>query len=111
MKSFGFQKPGDRRIDIDKADFAQTETLRLIVKGWRRCIGCGSCTAACTAARFSDFNPRKVQMLARMAQFNQLAAEVAHCQLCGKCRLVCPQDVDTRKLMHELKQLQTVTAP
>lgn len=106
MKEFGFQKQNDRQIILDKVDLKQIASVLQIVKNWKRCIGCGSCTAVCTAGQFSSFNPRLTQMLARQGCFSILATEVSKCQLCGKCRMVCPRDIDTRKLMHELKQLQ-----
>jgi heterodisulfide reductase subunit C len=111
MKSFGFQKIVDRQIDLDKADLSLVQALARELTGWRRCIGCGSCSATCTAARLGSFNPRKVQMLVRMGQWDQVAQEAVHCQLCGKCRLVCPRDVDTRQLMLEFKKLQTISRP
>lgn len=106
MKEFGFQKQRDRQIDLDNIDINQIVSVIQVVENWKNCIGCGSCTAVCPAGQYSFFNPRRIQMLARQGSYSTLATEVAKCQLCGKCRLVCPRDVDTRKLMHELKQLQ-----
>lgn len=111
MKEFGFQKQKDRQVILDRVDPDLIASVHQIVKNWKRCIGCGSCSAVCTAGKFSSFNPRLTQMLARLGCYSILAAESAKCQLCGKCRIVCPRDVDTRKLMHELKQLQIRQQP
>lgn len=111
MNEFGFQKQKDRQTDLDQIDLIQIASVLQIVDSWKKCIGCGSCTAVCTAGQFSSFNPRRTQMLARQGCYSTLAIEAAKCQLCGKCRLVCPRDVDTRKLMHELKQLQISLLP
>lgn len=106
MKQFGFHKPDERQINLDDNDLRAAGAIELMVQSWKRCIGCGSCTASCTAGQFNGFNPRRLQMLVRLGCYTLLKSEIQKCQLCGKCRLVCPRGVDTRKLMHHLKQLE-----
>ena len=66
------------------------------------CIGCGGCTATCTAGMFTEFNIRKLQMLVKRGE-NQEAYDNLHkCMLCGKCLLVCPRGVDTRRMIFNM---------
>jgi len=73
------------------------------------CIGCGGCTATCTAGNLTEFNIRKLQMLVRRGETTTLKSSLHKCMLCGKCLLVCPRGVDTRRMILSLiKSLECV---
>jgi len=54
------------------------------------CIGCGGCSATCTAGNLTEFNIRKLQMLVKRGETKEVG---------GKCLLVCPRGVDTRRMI------------
>ena len=69
-----------------------------------KCIGCGACTAVCTAGNLTEFNFRKVHTLVRRGEYRGIREELAKCMLCGKCRLVCPRGINTRGVVMLIKR-------
>ncbi len=76
-----------------------------IVPSYKRCIGCGGCTASCSARQFTDFNIRKTHYYFRRGQYDKLEQELRKCMLCGKCILVCPRGVNLRSLIINMRQI------
>ena len=111
MNRFGFQISTARSIDLDRADAKLRQRLLEAVPSYRYCIGCGGCTATCSAGAFTDFNIRKTHFLFSRRQYDRLRKEVPtendlnRCMLCGKCSLVCPRGVNTRGLIVEMRKL------
>ncbi len=105
MIDWGFSILKGGHIDFDKNDFSLADKLKTVEPSFLWCIGCGSCTATCTAAQFTNFNPRKVNLLIQRGETNGLATEISKCMLCGKCQLVCPRNVNTRNVIQNLKRL------
>ena len=68
------------------------------------CIGCGACTAICTAGNLTQFNFRKVHTLVRRGEYRGAYEEMNKCMLCGKCRLVCPRGINTRGVVLLIKR-------
>ena len=96
---WGFNITAPRSIQYDENDKRMAEYIAEEVPSSRLCIGCGGCTAGCTAGELTDFNIRRIQMLVKRGE-NQTAQEQLHkCMLCGKCMLVCPRGVETRKMI------------
>ncbi len=105
MKSFGYTINADRQIDYDVNDHELIARIREMEPTVDICIGCGSCTATCTAGSFTDFNIRRIHTFLRRAETLGLKKELEKCMFCGKCQLVCPRGVNLRNLilvMHAL---------
>ena len=101
---FGFSITKGRQIDYDKNDkklyhFVVSKEPSLLL-----CIGCGGCTATCTAANFTDYNFRKLHNLLMRGETQNLEESMKKCMLCGKCKLVCPRGVNTRNVIFTLKR-------
>lgn len=106
MIDFGYTIAPTRRIDLDHAG-PQLRLCRQVldeVPSSRLCIGCGTCTAGCTAAQFSDFNIRRVHLCFSRGRHEGLAESLQRCMLCGKCLLSCPRGVNTRGLIISYRQ-------
>lgn len=73
------------------------------------CIGCGGCTATCTTGNLTEFNIRKLQMLVKRGETTEVQNNLQKCMLCGKCFLVCPRGVDTRRMIQAM--LKYLTPP
>ena len=73
-----------------------------VVLDSNQCIGCGSCTATCTAGQYAPFSLRKVQHWIRRGEYETAKNALKACMLCGKCRMVCPRGVNTRAVVHTL---------
>ena len=96
---WGFTINGAWVIDYDKNARNLAEHVDAEVASSRLCIGCGGCTATCTAGSFTEFNIRKLQMLMKRGENSEVYEQLNKCMLCGKCLLVCPRGVDTRRMI------------
>ncbi len=104
MADFGFSVKKRRTIEIEKAELSKYAHLLELVPSYKSCIGCGGCTASCTARQFTDFNIRKTHYFFRRGQYDALEQELQKCMLCGKCILVCPRGVNLRSLIINMRQ-------
>ena len=104
MVNFGFQINQGRTINLD-VNRVQLKQLEEAVETFRRCICCGTCTATCSAAQFTDFNIRKIHTAFLSGIFDKLADSLKSCMLCGKCTLVCPRGVNIRLLVINLRKI------
>jgi heterodisulfide reductase subunit C len=68
------------------------------------CIACGGCTATCTAGNLTSFNFRMVHTLVRRGEYVGAWREMNKCMLCGKCRLVCPRGINSRRVVLMIKR-------
>jgi heterodisulfide reductase subunit C len=98
-KDFGYTIQTDRQIDYDHQDMRVINYLNTLEPSFRICIGCGSCTATCTAGHFVDFNIRRFHTILLRGETRLLKHEIEKCMFCGKCQLVCPRGVNMRNLI------------
>lgn len=104
MKNFGFKSLTARVIDYDKNN---REVLKYVLDrepSFSLCIGCGGCTATCTAGEFTDMNLRRINILVRRGENDEVRKMMNRCMLCGKCTLVCPRGVNTRNVIFLIRQ-------
>lgn len=99
MNFWGFSISETRTINYDQNDKSLATALSNEVPSSRLCIGCGGCTATCTAGHLTEFNIRRLQMLVKRGENAEARNHLQKCMLCGKCLLVCPRGVDTRKMI------------
>jgi heterodisulfide reductase subunit C len=104
LKDWGYKIVSPRQIDLDSNDFSIAGYIDQHEKSFRWCIGCGSCSATCTAAQFTDFSPRKVNFLLQRGESTGLDKEIAKCMMCGKCQMICPRGINTRNIIHHIKR-------
>ncbi|MDE7134653.1 MAG: 4Fe-4S dicluster domain-containing protein [Rikenellaceae bacterium] len=105
MKKFGFTINAKRAIDLDINDRSIARQVAARVPSWSLCIGCGGCSATCTAGALTDYNFRKLHLLARRGETSALRKQLNNCMLCGKCTLQCPRGVNTRGVIAALMEL------
>lgn len=104
MVDFGYKIQADRQIDLDKTDKRLSEFIAKNEPTFNTCIACGGCTSTCTAGKFTPMNFRKMQLMIRRGETEPVKKEIAQCMLCGKCQLVCPRGVNTRRIIMLIKQ-------
>ena len=102
MNFWGFSIAEARVIDYDKNDKSMATAMTHEAPASKLCIGCGGCTSTCTAGNLTEFNIRKLQMLVKRGETQEVKQNLHKCMLCGKCLLVCPRGVDTRRLILSL---------
>lgn len=103
MTDFGFTIAKTRQIDLDSCDLSRNSAIESPGATLRPCIGCGACTASCSAGRFTDFNIRRTHTLFRRGQYDGLEKALGNCMLCGKCYLVCPRSINLRRLIIQMR--------
>lgn len=71
------------------------------------CYQCGTCTATCPIARFTDvFRPNKIIHLAKLGIKNVVYSDAVWlCVTCYSCTERCPQGVKVSDVMRALKNL------
>jgi len=104
MIDFGYLINQGRAINFD-LDRVPLKQLEEVVGSFRRCIRCGTCTATCSAAQFTDFNIRKIHTTFQSGLYSELAEKLKLCMLCGKCTLVCPRGVNLRSLIINIRNI------
>jgi len=104
MINFGYQINQGRTINLD-FEREPLKQLEEAVGSFRRCIRCGSCTATCSAAQFTEFNIRKIHTTFRSGIYHDLAESLKVCMLCGKCTLVCPRGINLRALIINIRKI------
>lgn len=101
---FGYQINAGKQIDFDKNDRKLAAYIRQKEPSLNICFSCGTCTATCTSGNFTEFNFRKLIILLKHGENEDLKAYIARCMLCGKCILACPRGVNTRNILFHLKR-------
>lgn len=105
MVNFGYKSSTSRMIDLDKGDFRLSVELFKEDEILRACIGCGGCSGGCTAAVHTQFNFRKLHTLIRRGEYTNAREEAEKCMLCGKCQMLCPRGINTRKIILGIRRL------
>jgi heterodisulfide reductase subunit C len=103
-KNFGYSILRDESIDFDRNDKRIANYLVANEPSIKLCIGCGSCTATCSAGHFTQFNIRRIQTSVRRGEAGQFGNEIKKCMFCGKCQLVCPRGVNLRNVILTLNR-------
>ena len=102
MIDFGYSITKSNRLDLDKADVSLAQKIISQDKSFLQGIGCGTCTAGCTAGQFTPHNPRRIQIQVRNGQTEGLADTMKKCMLCGKCQMLCPRGINLRSVWVKL---------
>lgn len=105
MINFGYSLAKSGVIDLTQTDLSLQKQLLEKVPSYLRCIGCGGCSATCSARQHTDFSILKCNFLFRRGEYVTLREELNKCMLCGKCLLVCPRNVNTREMIIQLRIL------
>ena len=100
MIDFGFGLSRSSAVRLDEVDLSLYKRLEELEPQVRTCIGCGSCSATCTAGPWSGMSIRKV--ILNLQRGRDIEKMLSTCMLCGKCTMVCPRGINTRHLLLSL---------
>jgi heterodisulfide reductase subunit C len=103
MADFGYTISKDNTISYDSNNRSVANYVLKHEPSLYNCIQCGSCSGSCSAAAYTNHNFRKMQLLMRRGENDQLLQAISQCMLCGKCQLVCPRGVNTRNVIRQIK--------
>lgn len=99
MNKFGFALTPSSRIDLDKFNKEKFASLVKLEPDVAKCMACGSCTASCTAGKFTRTSVRSAILALQNGQEKEALDMLKGCLLCGKCSMVCPRAINTRHLI------------
>lgn len=99
MNKFGFALTPSSRIDLDKFNKEKFASLVKLEPDVLKCMACGSCTASCTAGKFTKTSVRSAILALQNGQEKEALDMLKGCLLCGKCSMVCPRAINTRHLI------------
>ena len=97
-------------IDMDRADlgFASEVAAQPGGEGIRKCLACGSCSAACPVLRHAKgYDPRRLIRLVILGQREEVLKDplIWLCSTCYSCHEVCPQNVSFTEISFVLKNM------
>ena len=92
-------------MDLDLADREKFASLSAMEPDVLKCMGCGSCTATCTAGKFTPTSVRSAILALMNGKAEDACNLLKGCLLCGKCTLVCPRSINTRHLIMAITQV------
>lgn len=99
MPKFGYTLSPSSRIHLNEVETLKFTRLLELEPDALKCIGCGSCTAACTAGKFTRTSLRSAILALRNGQEKEALDLLKGCMLCGKCTMACPRSINTRHLI------------
>lgn len=105
MPDFGYKLQKDRQIDFDANDRSFLKKVTVIEPTFKLCIACGTCAATCSTSQFTDFSLRRVITALKRGENKGIAEEINKCMLCGKCQMICPRGISTRKLVVAVRKV------
>jgi len=105
LKDFGYAMSRDRQIDFDSLSREIYKELSILEPSVNACISCGTCSATCSAAQYTNFSLRKYILLLRRGEHKEVAENIDKCMLCGKCQLACPMGVNTRNIVYSIQKI------
>lgn len=104
MNDLYFLRPASRQIDYNNFDNRVIEYVLCHEPSFLTCISCGGCTATCSAGNLTNFNVRRIGLMLRRGNIEELSLEIEKCMFCGKCMLVCPRDINIRNVVLLIKK-------
>lgn len=97
-------------LKISDIDMRFKNEVKKIPGGERMmmCFQCGTCTADCPIARFSDtYRPRRILRMAQLGLKNRVLSseQLWLCAACYTCVDHCPQDVEISSVIRALRNI------
>lgn len=105
MAKFGYTLTPSSRVDLGLFNKEKWNKLVAHEPDVLKCMACGSCTASCTAGKFTKTSLRSAILYLQNGQEKQALEYVQSCLLCGKCIMVCPRAINTRNLLLSINKI------
>jgi len=103
-------KEPEEKLKISDIDVQFKKEIKKIPGGERlmMCVQCGTCTADCPIARFSDsYRPRQILRMAQLGLKDMVLSsdQLWLCAACYTCVDHCPQDVEISSVIRALRNI------
>ena len=104
MIHFGYSLQVNRQIDMDLNTLRILNYIRENEPSIDWCMSCGTCASGCTASATSDLSLRRMILMVRRGEEEELKETIFRCRFCGKCLNACPRGVNTRNVVFWMQQ-------
>jgi len=104
MIEFGYSLQANRQIDMDQNNLRILKYIRNNEPSIDWCMSCGTCASGCTANATSDLSLRRMILMVRRGEEEEIKDSVYRCRFCGKCLNACPRGVNTRNVIYWMQQ-------
>jgi heterodisulfide reductase subunit C len=108
MATFGYSLTPSSRVDLNLFNKDKWNKLVELEPDVLKCMACGSCTASCTAGKFTKNSLRSAILYLQNGQEKQALEYIQSCLLCGKCFMVCPRAINTRNLLLSINKIYSI---
>ena len=105
MAIFGYSLTKSSRINLNDRNLEKWNKLVKMEPDVLKCMACGSCTASCTAGKFTKTSLRSAILYLQNGQEKEAMEYIQSCLLCGKCFMVCPRAINTRHLLLSISKI------
>ena len=105
MANFGYSLTKSSRIDLNNRNIEKWNRLVGLATEVLKCMAGGSCTASCTAGKFTKTSLRSAILYLQNGQEKEALEYIQSCLLCGKCFMVCPRAINTRHLLLSISKI------
>lgn len=105
MIDFGFSAKKSNQVLINFALPAFDKQWEQMLESTSQCIQCGCCSASCASPYQEKVSFREVVSLWRRGLTKEANEMLTNCINCSKCQLVCPANVETRKIIYSILKI------
>jgi heterodisulfide reductase subunit C len=104
MNKFGYSLSRASVINLDNADKIKFKELIDLEPDVLKCMACGSCVSSCSAVNFTNTSLRSAILSLQNGLPEKAFEYLKGCMLCGKCTMICPRGINTRRLIISIFQ-------
>ena len=105
MIDFGFAAKKSNQVSLNFILPEVDKKWEQMLETTSQCIQCGCCSASCASPFQDKVSFREVVSLWRRGLTNEANAMLVNCINCSKCQLVCPANVESRKIIYSILKI------
>lgn len=105
MINFGYAIKKSNQVTLNFTLPAMDKRWEALLESTSQCIQCGCCSASCASPFQDKVSFREVVSLWRRGLTLEANEMLKNCISCSKCQLVCPANVESRKIIYSILKI------
>ncbi|MBP8849988.1 MAG: 4Fe-4S dicluster domain-containing protein [Breznakibacter sp.] len=105
MINFGYATKKSNQVSLDASLPHFDKRWEAMLESSAQCIQCGCCSGSCASPYEGKVSFREVVALWRRGLTSEANDVLKNCINCSKCQLVCPSNVESRKIIYSILQI------
>lgn len=105
MIDFGYATKKSNQVSLDVLLPQYDKRWEEMLESSSQCIQCGCCSGSCASPYQEKVSFREVVALWRRGLTSEASDLLKNCINCSKCQLVCPSNVESRKIIYSILQI------